>query len=48
MGTPLSLMELGALEADIGRVVSADVDLLPESAIRPGFRSRILDEAVPL
>lgn len=48
MGAPLSLMELGALEHRIEHLLGAEVDLVPESALRPEFRDRILAEAVPL
>lgn len=46
MRTPLSLIELGALERKISKLVNAAVDLLPDSALRPEFRSRILEEAI--
>lgn len=45
---PLSLMELGRLERRISELVHADVDLVPESALRPDLRSRVLEEAVAL
>ncbi len=48
MGTPLSLMELAALEQQISAVVGADVDLVPETALRPDLRQLVLTEAVPL
>jgi len=48
MGRPLSLMQLGALEASVSEVVGVAVDLVPESALRPEFRERILAEAVTL
>jgi predicted nucleotidyltransferase len=48
MGTPLSLMELAALEQRIGELIGASVDLVPESAIRPNLRDRVLAEAVAL
>jgi predicted nucleotidyltransferase len=48
MGTPLSLMELATLEHRIGDLVGVSVDLVPESAIRPDLRGRILAEAVTL
>jgi predicted nucleotidyltransferase len=44
----LSLMDLARLERDLRGVVGADVDLVPESSIRPGIRERVLREAVPL
>lgn len=48
MVAPLSLMELARLEDRIGDLVEARVDLVPESALRPDLRDRILAEAVPL
>ncbi len=48
MGTPLSLMELARLEEQIGDLVHAHVDLVPESALRPHLRDRALAEAVAL
>jgi predicted nucleotidyltransferase len=48
MGTPLSLMQLGALEQQISDALEAEVDLVPDSVLRPEFRDRVLAEAVPL
>lgn len=48
MSTPLSLMELSGLEHRIAEVVGADVDLVPDAAVRPDLRERVLAEAVPL
>lgn len=48
MGPPLSLMQLVELELRISEVVGANVDLVPDSSLRPAFRDRILAEAVPL
>jgi len=48
MGTPLSLMQLGALEQQLRDVLDAEVDLVPDSALRPEFRDRALAEAVAL
>ncbi len=48
MGEPLSLMELGRLEQRLVEVIGAPVDLVPDAAIRPDLRQRILAEAVPL
>ncbi len=48
MGRALSLMQLGALEAQISEAVGAPVDLVPEGVLRPEFRERILAEAVAL
>jgi hypothetical protein len=46
--TPLSLMQLGRLERDISHVVGVAVDLMPDSALKPHLRDRVLTEAVPL
>ncbi len=48
MGRPLSLMELGRLEKRLAEAVGVPVDLVPDSALRPDLRARILDEAVAL
>lgn len=48
MGKPLSLMELGRLEQRLGDAIGARVDLVPDSAIRPDIRERVLAEAVAL
>ncbi len=48
MGTPLSLMQLGALERQLSDVLDTEVDLVPDSALRPEFRERALTEAVSL
>ena len=48
MNIPLSLMQLANLEYHISQLLEAEVDLLPDSAIRPHLRERILLEAVPL
>lgn len=48
MGTPLSLMQLGALEQRLRDVLDAEVDLVPDSVLRPEFRDRALAEAVAL
>jgi predicted nucleotidyltransferase len=48
MGTPLSLLELGALERRLSELLGAHVDLIPASALRPGLRDRVLAEAVSL
>ena len=48
MGTPLSLMQLGALEQQLSDVLDTEVDLVPDSILRPEFRDRALAEAVPL
>lgn len=48
MGPPLSLMQLADLERRVGDIVGAKVDLVPDTAIRPEFKDRVLAEAVPL
>ena len=48
MRKPLGLMQLAALEQQVSRAVGAEVDLVPESALRPEFRDRALAEAVSL
>lgn len=48
MTHPLSLLELGSLERQIGDLLGAEVDLVPEAAIRPDLRERVLSEAVLL
>lgn len=48
MGTPLSLMQLGTLEQQLSQVLDTEVDLVPDSVLRPEFRDRALAEAVPL
>lgn len=48
MGTPLSLMQLGELEQQLRDVLDTDVDLVPDSVVRPEFRDRALGEAVAL
>jgi predicted nucleotidyltransferase len=48
MGEPLSLMELGRLEQRLATAIGAPVDLVPDTAIRPDLRERVLAEAVTL
>ena len=48
MGTPMGLMELGALERRLSGLLGADVDLIPAATLRPDLRDRVLDEAVAL
>ena len=43
MDQPLGLMDL-----ELGTILHADVDLVPDTNIRPAMRERILSEAVPL
>lgn len=48
MGRPLSLIQLGRLENEISTMLGVPVDLVPESALRPDFRDRVLSQAVAL
>ena len=48
MGRPLSLIQLGRLENEISTMLGVPVDLVPESALRPEFRDRVLSQAVAL
>lgn len=48
MGVPLSLMELGRLEQRLAHAIGAPVDLVPDAALRPALRGRVLAEAVAL
>lgn len=48
MGTPLSLMELGAVEQRLAQLLGVEVDLVPEAALRPELRDQVRAEAVPL
>nr|WP_315547019.1 nucleotidyltransferase domain-containing protein [Actinomyces oris] len=48
MDQPLGLMDLAGLEIELGTILHADVDLVPDTNIRPTMRERILSEAVPL
>lgn len=48
MDRPLSLMQLAALGNQVSDLVGVDVDLIPDSAIRPDLRDRIVGESVPL
>jgi predicted nucleotidyltransferase len=48
MERPLSLLALGRLERQIADLVELPVDLVPDSALRPELRDRVLAEAVPL
>ncbi|MFT4030247.1 MAG: nucleotidyltransferase domain-containing protein [Protaetiibacter sp.] len=47
-GRPLSLMQLGSLEAQLSELIGAEIDLVPDASLRPALRERILSEAVPL
>ena len=48
MDQPLGRMDLAGLEMELGTVLHADVDLVPDTNIRPTMRERIISEAVPL
>ena len=48
MDQPLGLMDLAGLEIELETILHADVDLVPDTNIRPTMRERILSEAVPL
>ena len=48
MDQPLGLMDLAGLEIELETILHADVDLIPDTNIRPTMRERILSEAVPL
>lgn len=48
MRRPLGLFELARVERDLAAILGTPVDLVPESALRPGLRERVLAEAVPL
>lgn len=48
MRQPLSLLELGLVERQIADLIGVDVDLVPESSLRPDLRTSVLAEAVPL
>lgn len=48
MGLPLSLMDLARLEVDLSDTLRTDVDLVPDSALAPFMRERVLAEGVSL
>lgn len=48
MGQPLSLMQLGRLEQRISDLLGVPVDIVPESALRPDLRERVMSEAAAL
>ncbi len=48
MEEPLSLMELGRLEQRLKDAIGVPVDLVPDTALRPDIRERVLAEAVAL
>ena len=43
-----SLLDLGALKAELEDLLGCEVDLLSEAGLRPDFRREVLGEAVPL
>ena len=45
---PMNLMQLGQLEQQISAPAGLPVDLLPDRALRPAVRARVLADAVPL
>lgn len=45
---PIGLMGLSRLEAALEDLLGTEVDLIPESSIRPGIRDRVLGQAAPL
>lgn len=48
MSQPLSLMQLGRLEQRLAGSLGVPVDLVPESALRPDLRDRVMSEAAIL
>lgn len=48
MTEPLSLMQLGRLEQRLTELLGVPVDLVPESALRPDLRDRVMSEAAAL
>ena len=48
MDQPFGLMDLAGLEIELGTILDTDVDLVPDTKIRPTMRDRIISEAVPL
>lgn len=48
MDQPFGLMDLAGLEIELGTILDTDVDLVPDTNIRPTMRERIISEAVPL
>lgn len=45
---PIGLTGLSRLEAALEDLLGTEVDLIPESSIRPGIRDRVLGQAAPL
>lgn len=48
MRKPLSLMQLSGIEQRLADLLGSSVDLVPESALRPDLRERVLAESVAL
>lgn len=48
MGDPMSLFDLSRLEITLEDALNAEVDLVPDTTLRPGIRDRVLGEAAPL
>lgn len=48
MKEPLSLMQWGRLEQRLAHLLGVPVDLVPESALQPHLRERVMSEAVAL
>lgn len=48
MNDVLGLMGIARLEVKLKDLIGADVDLVPDSSIRPGIREKVLRQAVPL
>ncbi|QHO90208.1 toxin-antitoxin system toxin subunit [Actinomyces sp. 432] len=48
MDRVMSLMELAQLEARLEGILGTGVDVVPDSAIAPYMRDRVLQQAVPL
>ncbi|UFU03831.1 nucleotidyltransferase domain-containing protein [Ruania suaedae] len=48
MEVPLSLMQLGRLERRLSDLLGVPVDLVPESALRPDLREKVMSEAAAL
>ena len=43
-----SLFDLGGLIADVQDLLGCEVDIVSERGLRPRFRDRVLEEAIPL
>lgn len=42
------ILTLGRIARDVERIVGVEIDVVPEPALRPEVRARVLAEAVPL